>query len=226
MARILIIDDEPQIRRFLTISLSSQGFDVITAANGREGIAQAGLAAPDLILLDLGLPDLDGQHVLRDIRSFSTVPLMVLSVRDSEHDKVTALDQGANDYVVKPFSVRELLARVRRHLSAQPVPLAREVRVQDLSIDLANHQVRLSGEVIRLSRKEYGLLACLAEHPGQLVTQAQLLRAIWGKNEPEPHYLRILVARLRARLGDDAAAPRYVETEPGVGYRLITNTAD
>lgn len=225
MARILIIDDEPQIRRFLTISLSSQGFDVITASSGREGIAQAGLAAPDLILLDLGLPDLDGQHVLREIRSFSTVPLMVLSVRDSEHDKVTALDQGANDYVVKPFSVRELLARVRRHLSAQTHPVAREVTVQDLSIDLANHRVRLKGEAIRLSRKEYGLLARLAEHPGQLVTQAQLLRAIWGQNEPEPHYLRILVARLRARLGDDAAAPRYVETEPGVGYRLkTTNT--
>ncbi|TGG94084.1 response regulator transcription factor [Natronospirillum operosum] len=227
MARILIIDDEPQIIRFLSISLTSQGYDIVSAGSGEEGIAQAGLASPDLIILDLGLPDLDGQHVLREIRGFTRTPVIVLSVRESEQDKVTALDQGANDYVVKPFSVRELLARIRRLLESLAATRTTDrITVGELEIDLTRHQVRLEGVPLKLSRKEFALLVKLAEHSGQLVTQSQLLKSIWGAHRAQPHYLRILVTRLRAKLGDEATQPRFIENEPGVGYRLKTSGSD
>lgn len=224
MARILIVDDEPQIVRFLGISLGSQGYDVISAANGHDAIAQAGLAKPDLVILDLGLPDLDGQHVLRRIREFSAVPVIVLSVRNKESDKVAALDSGANDYVVKPFGVLELLARIRRQLQSSAIGVAQTFSAKGLWIDYANRQVRLDDVDIRLSKKEYALLRLLTEHAGQLLTQSWLGHQIWGAAyDEQSHYLRILVARLRSRLGDDASNPLFIETEPGVGYRFPDN---
>ncbi|MDO8910045.1 MAG: response regulator transcription factor [Pseudohongiella sp.] len=222
MARILIVDDEPQIVKFLGISLGSQGYDVVSAANGHDAIAQAGLSQPDLIILDLGLPDMDGQHVLRKIREFSGVPLIVLSVRSKESDKVAALDSGANDYVVKPFGVMELLARIRRLLQSSAIGAARTFNARGLVIDYVNRQITLNGAEIKLSKKEYALLRLLTEHAGQLLTQSWLGQQIWGvAYDEQSHYLRILVARLRARLGDDASNPAFIETEPGVGYRFL-----
>ncbi len=222
MARILIIDDEPQIVKFLSISLGSQGYDVVSALNGHDGIAQAGLSLPDLIILDLGLPDMDGQHVLRRIREFSAVPVIMLSVRSKESDKVAALDSGANDYVVKPFGVLELLARIRRLLQSSAIGAAQTFTSKGLVIDYRNRHVTLNGTDIRLSKKEYALLRCLTEHAGQLLTQSWLGQQIWGvAYDEQSHYLRILVARLRARLFDDASNPVFIETEPGVGYRFM-----
>lgn len=221
MARILIVDDEPQILRFLGISLQSQAYEVITASNGQQAIAQAGLAQPDLIILDLGLPDIDGQQVLKKVREFSAVPIIVLSVRNSEADKVRALDSGANDYVVKPFGVQELLARIRRLLQSTAINTIEVFEARGLSMDYQRRQVMLDGQEIHLSRKEYALLRLLTEHRGHLLTQAWLIRQIWGAAfEDQSHYLRILVARVRAKLGDDAGNPRFIETEPGVGYRF------
>jgi len=221
MARILIVDDEPQILRFLGISLQSQAYEVITASNGQQAIAQAGLAQPDLIILDLGLPDIDGQQVLKKVREFSAVPIIVLSVRSSEAEKVRALDSGANDYVVKPFGVQELLARIRRLLQSTAINTVEVFEARGLSMDYQRRQVMLDGQEIHLSRKEYALLRLLTEHRGHLLTQAWLIRQIWGAAfEDQSHYLRILVARVRAKLGDDAGNPRFIETEPGVGYRF------
>lgn len=221
MAKILIVDDEPQILRFLGISLQSQAYEVITAKNGQQAIAQAGLAQPDLIVLDLGLPDIDGQEVLKKVREFSAVPIIVLSVRSSEAEKVRALDSGANDYVVKPFGVQELLARIRRLLQSTAVSTVEVFEARGLSMDYQRRQVMLDGQEIHLSRKEYALLRLLTEHRGHLLTQAWLIRQIWGAAfEEQSHYLRILVARVRAKLGDDASNPRFIETEPGVGYRF------
>lgn len=223
MPRILIVDDEKQIIKFLSISLISQAYDVISAASGHDAIAQAGLAQPDLIILDLGLPDLDGQHVLRKIREFSQVPIIVLSVRNSEFDKVSALDSGANDYVVKPFGVLELLARIRRLLQSSAVDATQIFTAGALQIDYVRRHITLDGQEIRLSKKEYALLKLLSEHHGQLLTQSWLGAQIWGPAyDEQSHYLRILVARLRGRLGDDASNPRFIETEPGVGYRFLS----
>jgi two-component system KDP operon response regulator KdpE len=222
---ILVIDDEPQIRKFLRISLSSQGYRVIEAANGEEGLTQAALAGPALIVLDLGLPDMDGQAVLRELRQWSAVPVLVLSVRAGEGDKVEALDGGANDYVSKPFGIQEFLARVRvllRQAAVVPVSSAAILTRGELSIDLASRQVSLAGLAVTLTRKEYALLALLAQHAGRVLTQQQLLKDIWGPSHAEDsHYLRIVVGHLRHKLGDDPTAPRYIVTEPGVGYRLL-----
>lgn len=227
-ATVLVIDDEPQIRKFLRISLGSQGYRVVEAATGQEGLAQAALAQPHLVVLDLGLPDLDGQDVLRGLREWSDVPVMVLSVRASEVQKVDALDGGANDYVTKPFGIQEFLARVRA-LLRQPragsgVAGAEEptVSVGPLTIDLAERRVTLAGTAIELTRKEYSLLAQLAHHPGRVITQQQLLKDIWGPSHVhDTHYLRIVVGHLRQKLGDDPTAPRLIHTEVGVGYRLL-----
>lgn len=225
MTRILIIDDEPQIQRFLRISLSSQGYEVLAAHDGAQGIAQAGLAAPDLIILDLGLPDQDGQQVLRELRTFSQVPIIVLSVRAAEHDKVRAFDSGASDYVVKPFGVNELLARIRRLLAASLPNVNQQDFIYDdgrFRIDPKDHRAWLNGEVLHLSKKEFLLLLELVKNSGRIVTQQQLLERIWGSShKKDAHYLRIFIAKLRAKLGDEAGSPRYIETEPGVGYRFI-----
>ncbi|MGR3992860.1 response regulator [Pseudomonas sp. 1121_17] len=225
-ATLLVIDDEPQIRKFLRISLSSQGYKVIEAATGGEGLAQAALAKPDLIVLDLGLPDMDGQQVLRELREWSSVPVMVLSVRASELQKVDALDGGANDYVTKPFGIQEFLARIRALLRQGPQGGAAQASASfgPLLVDFAYRRVTLDGSEIALTRKEYALLAQLAGHPGRVITQQQLLKDIWGPTHvDDTHYLRIVVAHVRQKLGDDPTAPRFIVTEPGVGYRLLVS---
>jgi two-component system KDP operon response regulator KdpE len=225
MNRILIIDDEPQIRKFLRISLTSQGYEVIEASDGATGLAQAALAEPALVVLDLGLPDLDGKEVLRCILAERSLPVLVLSVRSDEAEKVQALDLGALDYVVKPFSVNELLARVRRLLASratepmQPEPLFNDAY---LSIDVAQRRLLVRHDNVVLTRKEWAVLRHLMQASGRLVTQTALLETIWGPtHRDDTHYLRNVVRQLRQKLGDDAANPRYIETEPGVGYRFL-----
>lgn len=224
-AHILLIDDEVQIRRFLGISLRAQGYRVTEAANGREGLEALATRGADLVILDLGLPDIDGQDVLRELRGWSSVPVMVLSVRASEAGKVAALDAGANDYVTKPFGVQELSARLRVLLRIKPEGEGDAEPVFDdgvLRIDLGRRQVSQNGEPVSLSRREWSLLVLLMRHSGRVVTQQQLLRELWGPSHTEDtHYLRILVAKLRTKLGDQAAAPRYIQTEAGVGLRFI-----
>jgi two-component system, OmpR family, KDP operon response regulator KdpE len=222
-ARILVVDDEPQIRRFLAISLRAQGHAVQEAGDGTQGLALLASVQPDLLVLDLGLPDLDGIDVLRQLRAWSQVPVIVLSARAGEGEKVRALDAGANDYVTKPFGVQELSARIRA--------LLRQARAGDappvfddgeLSIDLGRRRVLRQGQAVALTRKEWALLALLMRHAGRVVTQPQLLRELWGPtHQDDLHYLRILAGRLRAKLGDDAAAPRYIQTEAGVGLRFV-----
>ncbi len=222
--RILVIDDEPQIRRFLDISLRAQGYAVSLADSGTAGLEQLATDGADLVILDLGLPDRDGHEVLRELRGWSTVPVILLTVRAGESEKVSGLDAGANDYVTKPFGVQELMARVRALLRAQAAPAGTEPVYDDgtLRVDLAHREVTLAGEPLALTRKEYAVLALLVRHAGRVVTQPQILREVWGPTHVEDtHYLRILVGKLRQKLGDDPASPRWIQTEPGVGLRLI-----
>jgi two-component system, OmpR family, KDP operon response regulator KdpE len=226
MSKILIIDDEPQIRRFLQIGLTAQGYTILEADTGRQGLTLAAEEAPDLIILDMGLPDLDGQVVLKKLRDFFHQPIIVLSVRNRESEIVQALDVGANDYVVKPFGIQELLARIRGLIKAFGTSVESVERFQDdhVLIDLEERKLTVDGEVAKLSRKEFELLKRLINNAGRLVTQQQLLREIWGGTHvDDTHYLRIFIARLRTKLGDDPSNPRYIETEPGVGYRFLPN---
>ncbi len=229
-ARILVIDDEDQIRRFLRISLRSQGYQVLEAETAREGLELAATHAPDLIVLDLGLPDADGDTVLTELRSWSAVPVMILSVRASEHEKVVLLDNGANDYVTKPFGIQEFLARVRNLLRLPMKTDARDGGVYDdghLRIDLAKRQVAVAGRSAHLTRKEFAVLKTLVTHSDQVITQTQLLREIWGPTHTrDTHYLRNFVGKIRHKLGDDSGEPRYVQTESGVGYRFIDHRRD
>ncbi len=221
---ILVIDDEAQIRKFLRISLIAQGYKVLEAGNGREGLAQAALNKPDLLVLDLGLSDMDGQAVLRELREWSQVPVLVLSVRAGESEKVLALDGGANDYVTKPFGIQEFLARVRALLrqTGNAEQLQARINSGALNVDFAYRRVTLEDAEVSLTRKEYDVLAMLARHLGRVVTQQHLLKDIWGPSHAEDsHYLRVVVGHLRQKLGDDPAAPRYIVTEAGVGYRLL-----
>lgn len=224
-ARILVIDDEPQIRRFLDISLRAQGYVVALADSGRAGLAELAAHGADLVVLDIGLPDLDGHGVLRELRQWSQVPVIMLTVRDGEAEKVAALDGGANDYVTKPFGIQELMARIRGLLRARIAPADAAMPVFDdghLHVDLGRREVTLDGEPVVLSRKEFALLALLLQYAGRVVTQPQLLRELWGPtHQDDTHYLRILVGKLRQKLGDDATAPRYIATEPGVGLRFV-----
>jgi len=223
--RVLVIDDEPQIRRFLDISLRAQGYQVESADSGRAGLDALATHGADIVILDMGLPDYDGSAVLQQLRQWSRVPVIVLTVRAGESEKVAALDAGANDYVTKPFGVQELMARIRALLRAQATvsdvaPLYDDGR---LRVNLATREVFVAGEPIALSRKEYALLALLLEHSGRVLTQPQLLRELWGPtHQHDTHYLRVLVGKLRQKLGDDAAAPRWIATEPGVGLRFIS----
>jgi len=222
-ANVLLIDDEAQIRRFLGIGLRAQGYVVEEAATGRDGLEWLATRGADLVILDLGLPDMDGQQVLRELRAWSSVPVIVLSVRSSEAEKVAALDAGANDYVTKPFGVQELSARVRALLRLKPDADAAAVFDDGrLRIDLGRRLVTRDGDAVALGRKEWSLLALLLRHRGRVVTQPQLLRELWGPtHEPDTQYLRTLVAKRRTKLGDDAAAPRYIHTEAGVGLRFL-----
>lgn len=223
-ARVLVIDDEAQIRKFLDIGLRAEGYEVLLAANAAEGLALAATRSPDLVILDIGLPDKEGHDVLAELRQWSHVPVVMLSVRDAESEKVKALDAGANDYVTKPFGIQELMARLRALLrNRQGEPEATQ-RYDDgrLVIDMSRREVALDGVALSLTRKEYAVLALLLRHAGRVVTQQQLLREIWGATHTQDsHYLRIVVGKLRQKLGDDPASPRWLKTEPGVGYRFL-----
>ena len=222
-ARVLVIDDEPQIRKFLDISLRAQGYQVETADTGEAGVVAMASRGADLVVLDLGLPDIDGHAVLRRLREWSQVPVIILTVRADEREKVALLDAGANDYVTKPFGVQELMARVRALLRTHATAgeVAPVFERDGLRVDLARRTVLLHGEPLQLARKEYALLALLVRHAGRVVTQPQMLRELWGNHhEHDTHYLRVLVGKLRQKLGDDAADPRWIVTEPGVGLRL------
>lgn len=221
-ARILVIDDEAPIRRFLRVALEAEGHAVVEAATAREGIAATAREAPALVILDLGLPDADGITVVREIRGWSVVPVLILSVRSDEAGKVAALDAGAQDYVVKPFGMKELLARVRTLLRDRGGSVAPSVvQIGDLTIDAARHSVTRSGEPLHLTRKEFDLLWMPAANRGRLLTHAMILKTIWGPAHAEDaQYLRVYIRQLRQKLGDDATDPRWIFTEPGVGYRL------
>ena len=220
---VLVIDDELQIRRLLRVCLEANGYRVTEAATGQEGILQAAQHPPDVVLLDLGLPDMDGVAVLKRLREWSRLPVVVLSVRDREEDKIAALDQGADDYVTKPFATGELLARLRvaqRHT----LPAAEDsvFRSGDLEVDLAARVVRLGGQEVKLTATEYSLLRLLAQHAGKVLTQRQILKEVWGPNAVEQtHYLRVYMAHLREKLERDPSKPRLFVTEAGVGYRLM-----
>ena len=225
MSTIVVVDDEPQIRRALRTSLTAHGHDVVPVGTGEEAIVAAAERSPDLLFVDLGLPDVDGVEVIRRVRAFSTVPIIVLSVRDRQADKVAALDAGADDYLAKPFGMEELLARLRATMR-RAAPEAAEAnavhRFGELEVDLARQRVLRRGEPLHLTPTEYGLLEALVRAPGKLLTHEWLLRKVWGMGYgQESHYLRVYVRALRRKLGDSAANPAYITTEPGVGYRWI-----
>jgi two-component system KDP operon response regulator KdpE len=222
--KVLVVDDEPQIRRALRTSLEAHGYEVTAVGTGEEGVVRAAEMSPDLVLLDLGLPDVDGAEVIQRIRAFSEVPIIVVSVREGQHDKVAALDAGADDFVTKPFGMEELLARsraaLRRRGSEEPTPSV--LRFGDLTVDLARRLVTRGGETVHLTPTEYGLLEVLVTNPGKLLTHGWLLRKVWGQGYgTETTYLRTYVRALRRKLGDDASAPGLITTEPGVGYRWV-----
>lgn len=222
-ARILIIDDEKQIRRLLKVALTGHGYELEEAVSGQDGLNKAAVFRPDLVILDLGLPDLDGLEVLRRLREWSKTPVIILSVREQENDKINALDNGADDYVTKPFGMGELLARIRaalRHaagLGNEPV-----LNFGDLEIDVAQRRVTVDGNVIKLTPTEYELLRNLAMYSGKVLTHRHLMRAVWGPSyENDTQYLRVYIAQLRRKIESDPSRPRHIITEPGVGYRLL-----
>ena len=222
-----VIDDEVQMRRLLRVNLEAQGYRVVEAATGQEGITEAAQRRPDVVLLDLGLPDLDGVTVLKRLREWSRVPVVVLSVRDREDDKIAALDNGADDYVTKPFSTGELLARLRvAQRRAQTAPEVTVFRTGALEVDLTARIVRRNGQEVKLTATEYSLLRLFVQHAGKVLTHRQILREVWGPNNLEQtHYLRVYMAHLREKLEANPAQPEIFTTEPGIGYRLIERGA-
>jgi len=221
---VLLVEDDAPIRRFLRAALPAHGYRLLEAETAADGLNQAATRAPEVILLDLGLPDLDGLEFIARVREWSALPIIVLSARGLERDKVAALDAGADDYLTKPFGVEELLARLRvaiRHRAGKAGDAAATITLGDLSIDLAGHLVRLSGREVRLTPTEFRLLAVLARHAGKVVTHRQLLVEVWGPGSAgNTHYLRVQMHGLRHKLESEPARPRYLITEPGVGYRL------
>jgi two-component system KDP operon response regulator KdpE len=222
MTRVLVVDDEPQILRALQTSLRGAGYEVDTAATGEQALTAAAVRPPDAVILDLVLPDLRGTDVSRELRAWSSVPIIVLSVVGDEHEKVAALDAGADDYVTKPFGVDELLARLRAALrraepSGEPV-----ATIGDLTIDFEKHAVSMRGSAVSLTPHEYALLTLLARNEGKLLTHRAILREVWGRAyAEESRYLHVYVSQLRRKLEPDPARPRYILTEPGAGYRLV-----
>jgi two-component system KDP operon response regulator KdpE len=221
-ARVLVVDDEPAIRRFLRVSLAARGYAVFEADSGQAALSAVVTDRPDLIILDLGLPDLDGIEVTRLLREWTPIPIIILSVRGQEADKVAALDAGADDYLTKPFGIGELLARMRvalRHAGssgAEPVFTS-----DDLVVDLVRRVVTLAGQDVQLTPTEYDLLRVLVTHAGKVLTHRQLLREVWGVSyQQETHMLRVNISNLRRKIEPDPARPHYILTEPGVGYRL------
>ena len=222
-ASILIIDDEPQIRKFLDIALRAQGYQVYVAENGMQGLEILATRGADLLILDLGLPDMEGQQVLTEMRQWSDIPVIVLSARPDENQKIKLLDAGANDYVTKPFSIQELCARIRVMFRNKPQQFEQNIVFDDgqLSVDVAEHMVTFAQEEIVLSKKEFQLLALLIRHQGKIVTQKQIMTELWGiSHEEDTHYLRILVKKLRTKIGDSAVTPKYIFTIAGVGLRF------
>jgi two-component system, OmpR family, KDP operon response regulator KdpE len=222
--RILVVDDEPQIHRVLRPALSACGYDVLEALTGREGLRMIAASAPDAIILDLGLPDIDGQEVLTQARTFSKSPILILSARDQEIEKIAALDAGANDYVEKPFGIGELLARLRAALrqTAQGESEVTEIESGGLCVDLAKHVVTKDSMPVRLTPKEFDVLAILAKHAGRLLTHRQILTAVWGAaHEEDTQYLRVFIGQLRAKIERDPSAPEIIVTEPALGYRFV-----
>ena len=221
--RILVVDDEVQILKLLRVALTRHGYHVLEAATGQEGLNLAAIERPDIIILDLGLPDIDGLDIVARIREWSSVPIIILSARGQEHDKVLALDTGADDYLTKPFGMGELLARIRaslRHIAgAENEPV---LFFDDLTVDLAHRRVSVKGEEVKLTPTEYDLLKNLSVHAGKVLTHRQLLRTIWGLSyENDTHYLRVYIGHLRKKIEDNPSRPRHIITEPGVGYRLL-----
>ena len=220
---VVLIEDEPQIRRFLRAVLPAQGIELFEAANGERGIVEVGLHRPDVVILDLGLPDINGVEVVKRLREWTDVPIIVLSARADEADKIAALDAGADDYVTKPFGVGELLARVRAAMrrSARSEDGGQTFALGAITVDLAARRVERAGEPVHLTPLEYRLLAQLVRHAGKVLTHRQLLKDVWGPSHVEDaHYLRIYMAQLRRKLEEDPTRPHYLLTEPGVGYRL------
>ena len=221
---VLVVDDEPAIRRALEAGLAARGYRVVTAATGEEALRSAAVDGPDVMVLDLGLPDLDGVAVCTRVRQWSDIPIIVLSAEGSDARKVAALDEGADDYITKPFSMPELLARVRvalRHRGGPAEPAPPVLRVGDLEVDVAMHRVQVGGREVDLTPKEFSFLALLARYPGRVLTHRTILQEVWGPEYgTETQYLRVYASQLRKKLADDPARPRLV-TEPGVGYRLV-----
>jgi two-component system, OmpR family, KDP operon response regulator KdpE len=224
-SHILIVDDEPAIRRTVRTNLTGHGYSVREAGTGGEALEEHAARRPDLILLDLGLPDMDGLDVIREVRAMAETPIIVLSVRDAEREKVAALDLGADDYLTKPFGADELLARIRvalRHAARPADPESTLLRTRDLAVDLDRRLVTVGGQEIHLTPTEYELLTTLLRNPNRVLTDQMLLRQVWGPAYgTEAHYLHVYVARLRKKLEPDPQQPRYIKTEPGVGYRLL-----
>jgi two-component system KDP operon response regulator KdpE len=226
--RILVVDDEPPIRRFLRTSLTAHGHHVLEAASAREAVRAVTDHRPDLVILDLGLPDGNGLDVVRELRGWTSIPILILSVRDQEGDKIAALDAGADDYLTKPFGVGELMARMRvalrRSAGSAESPL---IEAGNLSIDLATRSVKLAGREVSLTPIEYDLLTALARNAGKVLTHHQLLNTVWGgAYQDEAHLLRVHISHLRGKLEPEPARPIYILTEPGVGYRLQTPEAE
>jgi two-component system KDP operon response regulator KdpE len=225
--RVLVVDDEPQIQRFLRPSLMAAGYEVIAAASGAEALKAAATQAPDVILLDLGLPDMDGKDVIAQVRSWSKVPIVVLSARDREVEKIAALDLGADDYINKPFGIGELMARLRtalRHAATSAHEVS-TVTSGDLVIDIAAHAVTRSGKAIKLTPKEFELLAILVRNAGRVVTHRQILTAVWGPAHTEDlQYLRVFIGQLRHKLKEGSDEPDLIQTEAGIGYRLVQSS--
>ena len=223
-ARILVVDDEPQIHRFLRPSLIATGYDVVIAATGAEALRSLAANNPRLVILDLGLPDMDGKDVLAEIRRRSDVPVVVLSARDREAEKIAALDLGADDYVNKPFAIGELLARIRsalRRSRAVATDAPTHLRVGAITIDTGLHQVARGDTVVHLTPKEFDLLVMLARYAGRVVTHRQILSEVWGPaHGADTQYLRVFIGQLRQKLEDDPAMPKLILTEPGIGYRI------
>jgi len=224
---ILVIDDEPQILRAIRTILTEKQFRVTTASRGEEGLALAAANEPDLVILDLGLPDMDGVEVCQRLREWTQTPIIILSVRDSERDKVAALDMGADDYLTKPFGIEELLARVRvalRHSSRMQGTQSKVVNAGTITIDLAFHIVKRGDEEVKLTGREYKLLAYLASNHGRVLTHQSILTHVWGPEDADhTEYLRVYMRQLRKKLEDDPERPQYILTEPGIGYRFIAD---
>ena len=223
-ARVLIVEDEADIRRFVRMALEAEGHEVFEAGGVKRGLIEAGTRRPELVILDLGLPDGDGVDFIRDLRGWSTCPVIVLSARSSEADKIAALDAGADDYLVKPFGAGELMARVRAQLRRQMPPVSGEPLIQfgDICIDLTRRVVERKGETLHLTPIEYRLLTYLAAQPNRVVTHRQLLKIVWGPGHAEDtHYVRVHMANLRKKIETDASMPKHLITEAGIGYRFV-----